>query len=49
MQTEIDIEHRGINWQRMTQYYEERGIRAIHYPIEDFNEQDLTEKLYEGA
>jgi hypothetical protein len=49
VQTDIDIKHRGVNWPKMVQFYEERGIKAIHYPIHDFNEQDLTEKLFEGA
>lgn len=49
VQTDIDINHRGINWPKMLQYYNERGITAIHYPIHDFNEQHLTERLFEGA
>lgn len=49
VQTDIDINHRGVNWPRMQQYYEQRGIKLVHFPIHDFNEQDLTEKLFEGA
>lgn len=33
----------------MLTYYAENGITAIHYPIHDFNEEDLKFKLYEGA
>ena len=33
----------------MVQYYKQIGIQAEHFPIHDFNEQDLTEKLFEGA
>jgi len=33
----------------MLHYYQDREIKAVHYPIHDFNELDLTEKLYEGA
>ncbi len=33
----------------MVEYYAERGIMAEHYPIHDFNEEDLKKKLYNGA
>jgi hypothetical protein len=33
----------------MLQFYGKRGIKAIHFPIHDFNEEDLTEKLLEAA
>ena len=49
VQTDADIEHRGINWPRMQGYYKERNIEAIHFPIQDFNEEDLTARLFEGA
>lgn len=49
VQTDIDIAHRGINWPRMLEYYEEAGIKAVHFPIHDFNEEDLKAKLYRGA
>ncbi len=49
VQTEIDFAHRGTNWPRMLQYYEENRIIAVHYPIHDFNEEDLKSKLYKGA
>jgi len=49
VQTEIDIKHRGINWDKMLDYYKERGITCIHFPIHDFNETDLTSKLEDGA
>lgn len=49
VQTEIDHTHRGINWERMLAHYKAHGITAIHYPIHDFNEVDLKEKLYNGA
>ena len=49
MQTNTDIEHRGYNWDLMQQYYEARGMTAIHFPIEDFNHEDLLNKLFEGA
>lgn len=33
----------------MIGYYEQNGINAIHFPIHDFNEEDLKQKLFEGA
>lgn len=29
----------------MTDHYKKVGIKAVHFPIHDFNEIDLTEKL----
>ncbi len=29
----------------MTDYYTKLGIKAVHFPIHDFNEVDLTAKL----
>lgn len=49
VQTEIDIKHRGINWPRMIEFYEAHGITAVHYPIHDFNEEDLKAKIKGGA
>ena len=33
----------------MCKYYEERGITPVHFPIHDFNEQHLTERLMDAA
>ena len=33
----------------MLDFYKERGITCVHFPIHDFNEADLTSKLEEGA
>lgn len=33
----------------MLEFYKENGIKAVHFPIHDFNEGDLTSKLLEGA
>lgn len=33
----------------MQQFYESRRIKLVHYPIHDFNEADLTAKLFEGT
>jgi len=49
VQTQIDIDHRGTNWPLMCDYYKKRGITAVHFPIHDFNEQHLTERLFDAA
>lgn len=33
----------------MLERYKRRGIKAVHFPIHDFNEEDLCQKLLEGA
>ena len=33
----------------MLELYAERGITPVHFPIHDFNEGDLTSKLFEAA
>lgn len=33
----------------MLEYYGERKMKAVHFPIHDFNENDLTSKLFEAA
>lgn len=33
----------------MVEYYDSKGIKPVHYPIHDFNEEDLKMKLYKGA
>ena len=33
----------------MMKYYKSVGIKAVHFPIEDFNEHELTRKLSEAA
>eukprot|EP00347_Sterkiella_histriomuscorum_P011252 403373163 len=49
VQTDIDIAHRGINWPRMLEYYAQHKVTAVHYPIHDFNEEDLKAKIKGGA
>mmetsp|Transcript_18109 Transcript_18109/g.30922 ORF Transcript_18109/g.30922 Transcript_18109/m.30922 type:complete len:147 (+) Transcript_18109:1060-1500(+) len=49
VQTEIDHKHRGVNWERMVEHYSERGMHPVHFPIHDFNEDDLTSKLFDAA
>ena len=33
----------------MASYYKQLGIYFVHFPIIDFNEHDLTSKLFEAA
>lgn len=33
----------------MLEYYGARNMKAVHFPIHDFNEVDLTARLFEGA
>jgi protein-tyrosine phosphatase len=33
----------------MVEFYSENGIIPCHFPIHDFNETDLKEKLFRGA
>ena len=33
----------------MIEYYNNYGIKPIHYPIHDFNEVDLKSKIKGGA
>lgn len=33
----------------MLEYYNKRGISAVHFPIHDFNEEHLTSRLFDGA
>jgi len=33
----------------MMKYYQQVGINACHFPIQDFNEHELTSKLFEAA
>ena len=49
VQTDIDIAHRGTNWPKMLDYYKENKIKAVHFPIHDFNETHLTERMFEGV
>lgn len=49
VQTHGDLSFRGVNQEFMMKTYAERGITAVHFPIIDFNEHDLSSKLFEAA
>mmetsp|Transcript_10582 Transcript_10582/g.17765 ORF Transcript_10582/g.17765 Transcript_10582/m.17765 type:complete len:110 (-) Transcript_10582:84-413(-) len=33
----------------MVEHYDERGMEAVHFPIKDFNSEDLKSHLFEAA
>ena len=33
----------------MVEHYQARGMTPVHFPIHDFNENDLTSKLFDAA
>ena len=49
VQTDGDLRFRGVNQGLMMKRYKEQGIHAVHFPIVDFNEHDLSSKLFEAA
>jgi protein-tyrosine phosphatase len=49
VQTDGDMDHRGVNWTLMLERYKKAGIHPVHFPIHDFNENDLTSKLFDAA
>lgn len=49
VQTDRDHDHRGVNWPQMLEFYKDYKIKPVHFPIHDFNEGDLSSKLFEGA
>ena len=48
-QSDIDIKHRQIDWVNIKKYYSENNIKLVHFPIHDFNHENLVERLPEGA
>mmetsp|Transcript_12506 Transcript_12506/g.13711 ORF Transcript_12506/g.13711 Transcript_12506/m.13711 type:complete len:370 (-) Transcript_12506:187-1296(-) len=49
VQTEEDFVHRQVDWPKMKAHYEKLGIKLVHYPIRDFNPEDLRAKLPRAA
>ena len=49
VQTHGDLRFRGVNQELMMKTYAEKGIKAVHFPIEDFSQDELMSKLFEGA
>ena len=49
LQTQDDINERGYSWAKMNQVYKSRGLNCIHYPIDDYDEQDHPQKVFAAA
>lgn len=45
VQTDTDMIHRQINWPHNLKAYEKYNIEIVRYPIRDFDQQDLINKL----
>lgn len=45
LQTEDDFAYWGINWQGMEAAYRRLGIEIRRVPVEDFNREDLRQRL----
>jgi protein-tyrosine phosphatase len=43
------MNHRQINWKTNLEYYKKMNIEPIRFTIEDFNRNDLAEKLIEAG
>ena len=50
LQTQDDIAERGYSWTKMQQLYQNKGIKsAIHYSIDDYNEEEHVKKTFAAA
>jgi protein-tyrosine phosphatase len=49
VQTEIDMEHRQTDPVKLREIYSKYNIKMIHYPIHDFNAEDLALKIRGAA
>ena len=50
LQTQDDIAERGYSWAKMQQLYQQKGIKsAIHYSIDDYNEDEHIKKTFAAA
>jgi len=45
LQTEEDFAYWGVNWREMEAAYRRLGIEVRRVPVEDFNAEDLRQKL----
>jgi protein-tyrosine phosphatase len=45
LQSDADLEAYKINWPKMRQAYAQNSISVHRYPIIDFDEQDLADKI----
>ena len=44
-QTDDDMAHWGINWNRMESNYREAGVEYRRVPVQDFSKDDLRQQL----
>lgn len=47
LQSDVDLKHHGINWKNLTDEYQQRNIAVARFPIMDFDEADLGDKIAE--
>lgn len=47
LQSDEDLKQRKIDWQKLVETYQHSNIVAKRFPIKDFSESDLAEKLAE--
>lgn len=49
LQTERDMTHRQVQWEEKLKIYKQKGIKVVHYPIHDFNQEALIERIKGAA
>ncbi len=49
VQTDLDMQHRQINWNSNLKAYVKHDIEIVRHPIRDFDQSDLIEKLKEAS
>lgn len=49
VQTDIDLKHRQIDIVKLEEVFARYKIKLVHYPIHDFNAEDLAKKVRGGA
>lgn len=45
VQTDEDFKHRAIQWDVIKRQYDKQGIKAVRFPIRDFDRDSLRDKL----
>ena len=49
LQSDTDFKVLGIDWVALENHYFEQGIEVYRYPMIDFDEQNIEQRLQEGA
>ena len=49
LQTDQDMQERHINWKKIKDVYKKNKIRCYRFPINDFDEVNLSHLLFVGA